>query len=43
MRKIKKVKIDGFWGDRSVSLDFTDDINFLICPRCVHFIFSLPY
>lgn len=30
MRKIKTVKIDGFWGDRSVSLDFTDDINFLI-------------
>lgn len=30
MRKIKKVKIEGFWGDKSVSLDFTDDINFLI-------------
>ncbi|MBS1507267.1 MAG: AAA family ATPase [Bacteroidetes bacterium] len=30
MRKIKKVRIDGFWGDKSVSLNFTKDINFLI-------------
>lgn len=30
MRKIKKVKIDGFWGDKSVKLEFNDNINFLI-------------
>lgn len=30
MRKIKKVKIDGFWGDKSVKLQFNDNINFLI-------------
>jgi len=30
MRKIKKVKISGFWGDKSVTLDFNDEINFLI-------------
>lgn len=30
MRKIKKVKIDGFWGDKSVTLDFNDNVNFLI-------------
>ncbi|WP_406683522.1 ATP-binding protein [Seonamhaeicola sp. MEBiC1930] len=30
MRKIKKVKITGFWGDKSVTLDFNDEINFLI-------------
>lgn len=30
MRKIKKVKIDGFWGDKSVKLQFNDEINFLI-------------
>ena len=30
MRKIKKVVIDGFWGDKTVTLDFNDSINFLI-------------
>jgi len=30
MRKIKKVKINGFWGDKSVKLEFNDNINFLI-------------
>ncbi|MCX2431115.1 AAA family ATPase [Pedobacter sp. GR22-10] len=30
MRKIKKVKIDGFWENRSVVLDFDSEINFLI-------------
>ena len=30
MRKIKKVKIEGFWGTRTVTLNFNDDINFLI-------------
>jgi predicted ATPase len=30
MRKIKKVKIEGFWGTKTVTLDFNDDINFLI-------------
>lgn len=30
MRKIKKVKIDGFWDDKSVTIDFKDDVNFLI-------------
>lgn len=30
MRKIKKVKISGFWGDKDVTLDFNDQINFLI-------------
>lgn len=30
MRKIKKVLIEGFWGDRKVTLDFNDSINFLI-------------
>jgi predicted ATPase len=30
MWKIKTVKIDGFWGDKTVSLDFNEHINFLI-------------
>ncbi|MFH7018678.1 AAA family ATPase [Flavobacterium sp. FlaQc-47] len=30
MRKISKVSIDGFWGDKTVSLEFNEDINFLI-------------
>lgn len=30
MRKIRKVKIDGFWGDKTVDLDLDEDINFLI-------------
>lgn len=30
MRKIKKVKIQGFWGDKTVTLDFKEQINFLI-------------
>lgn len=30
MRKIKKVIINGFWGDKTVSLNFNDQINFLI-------------
>jgi len=30
MRKIKKVQIHGFWGDKSVTLNLTDDVNFLI-------------
>lgn len=30
MRKIKNVKINGFWGDKSVNLKFNNDINFLI-------------
>ncbi|MBS7252504.1 AAA family ATPase [Flavobacterium branchiicola] len=30
MRKIRKVKIDGFWGDKTVDLKFDEEINFLI-------------
>lgn len=30
MKKIKKVKIDGFWGEKSVTLNLEKDINFLI-------------
>ncbi|MDF3079167.1 MAG: hemin importer ATP-binding subunit [Sphingobacteriaceae bacterium] len=30
MRKIKSVRIEGFWGDKTVILDFNDNINFLI-------------
>ncbi len=30
MRKIKRVQISGFWGDKNVILDFNDQINFLI-------------
>jgi predicted ATP-dependent endonuclease of OLD family len=30
MRKIKKVVIEGFWGDKTVILNFDEDINFLI-------------
>jgi len=30
MRKIKSVIISDFWGDKTVTLDFNDDINFLI-------------
>jgi len=30
MRKIKSVKIEGFWGTRTVTLDFDSEINFLI-------------
>ncbi len=30
MRKIKQVKIWGFWGDKSITLNFNRDINFLI-------------
>ena len=30
MRKIKKVKIDGFWGDKTVTMGFNDNVNFLI-------------
>lgn len=30
MKKIKKVKIDGFWGEKSVTLNLNKDINFLI-------------
>lgn len=30
MKKIHKVKIYGFWGDKIVSLDFNENVNFLI-------------
>lgn len=30
MKKIKKVKIEGFWGDKEVLLKFKEDVNFLI-------------
>jgi len=30
MRKIKKVKIIGFWGDKTVDINLNKDINFLI-------------
>jgi predicted ATP-dependent endonuclease of OLD family len=30
MRKIESVQIDNFWGDKTVTLKFNDDINFLI-------------
>jgi len=30
MRKIKEVKINGFWGDKTVTLKFNNDVNFLI-------------
>lgn len=30
MKKIQKVRIDHFWGDKTVILKFNDDINFLI-------------
>jgi predicted ATPase len=30
MRKIQKVKITGFWSDKTVTLNFNQDINFLI-------------
>jgi len=30
MRKISKVKIEGFWDDKEVILNFKDDVNFLI-------------
>lgn len=33
MKKIKKVKIDGFWGEKSVILNLNKDINFLIGPN----------
>lgn len=30
MHKIEKVKIDNFWGDKEVTLNFKSDVNFLI-------------
>ncbi len=30
MNYIKKVKVDGFWGERSIEFNFHDDINFII-------------
>lgn len=30
MNTIDKVKIDGFWGDRSIEIDFFPDVNFFI-------------
>lgn len=30
MKKIEKVTIEGFWGDRKVSLNLKEDVNFLI-------------
>jgi predicted ATPase len=33
MKKLKKVKIDGFWGEKSVAINFQEEINFLIGPN----------
>tara|TARA_R110002167_G_scaffold365034_1_gene588579 strand:- start:1013 stop:2398 length:1386 start_codon:yes stop_codon:yes gene_type:complete len=33
MAYIEKVDIEGFWGDRHLTLDFHDDVNFLIGPN----------
>ncbi|MBP6730785.1 MAG: AAA family ATPase [Chitinophagales bacterium] len=30
MRKIRKIKIEGFWGDKTVDLNFDKEVNFLI-------------
>lgn len=30
MNKIERVKIDNFWGDKTVTLNLKDDVNFLI-------------
>ena len=30
MNKIEKVKIENFWGDKTVTLKLKDDVNFLI-------------
>ena len=33
MAHIIDATIDGFWGDRSVTIPFRDDVNFLIGPN----------
>lgn len=33
MKKIKKVKIDKFWGEKSITIHFQKQINFLIGPN----------
>ncbi|AZE22667.1 hypothetical protein C4K08_2240 [Pseudomonas chlororaphis subsp. aureofaciens] len=30
MNILEKVEIKGFWGDRSINIDFFKDVNFLL-------------